>query len=77
MSILLNPQRSPVSAIHSVAIRNTLSFATVSPGAFKEATLKMDGNTRDKLEASIRQAVGDKAGQASQAAKPQISLRKF
>ncbi|EJD52751.1 ARM repeat-containing protein [Auricularia subglabra TFB-10046 SS5] len=76
--MLLDPARSPPSQLHVNAVAQLLSFATTTPVAFKEATAKLHAPIREKLETSVRQAIGGaSAGQSAQSAKPQISLRSF
>ena len=75
---MLDPNCSPPSILHTQGITHLLSYATSAPVAFKEATGTLPSTTRDKLEMSIRQAVGGMGGaKQTQAAKPQISLRSF
>jgi len=86
--LLSNGPSPPPPAISTTATSITtqttaqlLSFATTSPGAFKEAAGKLDISMRELLENSIRRAMGGAgaggfgAGGAGQ--KPQISLRSF
>ncbi|KAG9047376.1 hypothetical protein FS837_002429 [Tulasnella sp. UAMH 9824] len=76
--LLLDPARSPPAPLHTRTISHLLSFATTSPAAFKEATGKLGAPEREKLETSIRQAVGGaKTAATEKAAKPAISLRSF
>lgn len=76
--MLLDPARQPPTQLHVNAVAQLLSFATSTPVAFKEATAKLDAPLREKLETSVRQAIGGaSAGQSAQSAKPQISLRSF
>ena len=78
MTLLLEPSESSPSSLHSQALAQVLSFASTSPAAFKEATSKLDQIMRERLEGSVRQALGVKsAANAQHAAKPQISLRSF
>lgn len=74
--LLLDPARTPPSRMHAQAVRQLLAFAAASPSAFKEATGKLEPQMRESLETSVRQAVGGR-GQATDAPKPQISLRSF
>ena len=72
------PSKLPSSAVHTTAVEHLLSFATTSPAAFKEVTETMDSASKDTLETSIRQAIGNGVTANSRpAAKPQISLRSF
>ena len=91
ISLLLSNNPSPpppttpttVASITTQTIAQLLSFATTSPSAFKEAAGKLDTNTRELLEHSIRRAVsgasagGFGGGGTGQVVKPQISLRSF
>ncbi|THH16286.1 hypothetical protein EW146_g4324 [Bondarzewia mesenterica] len=56
LTLLLEPNESPVPAIHSQALTQLLSYASASPAAFKEATSKLDPATRERLEGSNRMA---------------------
>ncbi|EKM52639.1 uncharacterized protein PHACADRAFT_186750 [Phanerochaete carnosa HHB-10118-sp] len=76
MTLLLDPSRTPPSVLHAQTIAQALTFAAASPQAFKEATTKLPAELRDTLETSVRQALGKKTS-ASEAHKPQISLRSF
>ncbi|KAG8730584.1 hypothetical protein FRC10_002585, partial [Ceratobasidium sp. 414] len=66
-------------SIHAAAVSQVLSFATLSPAAFKEAAGLMNQTQRDLMEGSIRQAVADRGKSGTQAltSKPQIALRSF
>ena len=76
--LVLDPNCSPPSTLHTQGITHLLSYATSAPVAFKEAAGTLPNTTRDKLEVSIRQAVGGMGGsKQNHAAKPQISLRSF
>ncbi|KAG9014418.1 hypothetical protein FRB90_005311 [Tulasnella sp. 427] len=77
--LLLDPTRSPPSSLHTRTIAHLLAFATTSPAAFKEATAKLGPVEREKLETSVRQAIGGAAKGATteKLAKPAISLRSF
>ncbi|KZW00275.1 clathrin-coated vesicle protein [Exidia glandulosa HHB12029] len=76
--MLLDPSKAPLSHLHVNAVAQLLSFATTTPVAFKEAAAKLDPVVREKLETSVRQAIGGGSAAApSQSAKPQISLRSF
>jgi hypothetical protein len=68
-----------VASITTQTIAQLLSFATTSPSAFKEAAGKLDSNTRELLEHSIRRAMSGASvgGGTGQVVKPQISLRSF
>jgi HEAT repeat-containing protein 5 len=88
ISLLLSNNTTPTPTISTTATSITtqttaqlLSFATTSPSAFKEAAGKLDINTRELLEHSIRRAMGGTGtggvGGAGQAVKPQILLRSF
>ncbi|PCH43056.1 ARM repeat-containing protein [Wolfiporia cocos MD-104 SS10] len=76
MILLLEPERSPLPTTHTQSVTQLLSFAALSPSAFKEATSKLTPSMRETLESSVRQALGNK-GPAVEAPKPQISLRSF
>lgn len=76
MILLLDPARTPPTKMHGQAVRQLLALAALSPSAFKEATGKLEPQMRDTLETSVRQAVGGR-GPATDAPKPQISLRSF
>ncbi|KAG8693490.1 hypothetical protein FRC08_009084 [Ceratobasidium sp. 394] len=67
------------SLIHAAAVSQILSFASLSPAAFKEAAGLMNQVQRDLMESSIRQAVVNRGNSAMQTltSKPQIALRSF
>ncbi|KDQ54486.1 hypothetical protein JAAARDRAFT_80176 [Jaapia argillacea MUCL 33604] len=74
----LDPSRVPPSGFHTQSVTHLLSLATLSPSIFKEATVKLNPSSRDKLESSIRQSLTTKPpGGDHQSGKPQISLRSF
>ena len=81
--LLLDPGRKPPTVLHTMAVNQILSWATASPGPFKDATSRLEKEEREILEASVRQAVQDMQNPMSGAstnlatAKPQISLRSF
>jgi hypothetical protein len=76
LSLLLDLEHP--SAIHAMAIHHLLNLATQSPNSFKEATAGLSGNTKDKMETSIRQAIASRQdAHKAAAAKPQISLKSF
>lgn len=78
IALLLEPAQAPPPPLHTLAVGQLLALATAAPAAFKDATGRLDGGTRDALEASVRGALGTRAGAAgAQSAKPQISLRSF
>ncbi|KAJ3520851.1 hypothetical protein NM688_g9102 [Phlebia brevispora] len=77
MTMLLEPAATPPPALHMQTIAQILTFATSSPLAFKEATMKLNAETRETLETSVRQALGGNKNAANDAHKPQISLRSF
>lgn len=77
MTLLLEPASTPLPGLHTQTIGQVLIFAASSPLAFKEATMKLNVETREVLEASVRQALGGGKTAASDAHKPQISLRSF
>ncbi|KAJ3996299.1 hypothetical protein F5050DRAFT_1807856 [Lentinula boryana] len=56
--LLANSQHSPSPVIAQSINLQLLSYATISPTAFKEAASKLDAPTRELLETSIRRAVG-------------------
>ncbi|KAJ3781084.1 clathrin-coated vesicle protein [Lentinula aff. detonsa] len=76
--LLANSQNSP-SPVVAQSIKQLLSYATISPTAFKEAASKLDAPTRELLETSIRRAVGGgpQTATVQNTVKPQISLRSF
>ncbi|KAJ3730050.1 hypothetical protein DFJ43DRAFT_1000397, partial [Lentinula guzmanii] len=76
--LLANSQHSP-SPVVAQSIKQLLSYATISPTAFKEAASKLDAPTREHLETSIRRAVGGgpQTAAVQNTVKPQISLRSF
>jgi len=77
-TLVLDPNCSPPSTLHTQGITHLLSYATSAPVAFKEATGTLPNTMKDILEMSIRQAVGGMGGaKQTQATKPQISLRSF
>ncbi len=80
LTLLLDPssQAAP-PPLHTQALNQLLIFASSSPVPFKEATGKLDPETRERLESSVRNALSNKltGAMAQQAAKPQISLRSF
>ncbi|KAG8826091.1 hypothetical protein FRC17_008413 [Serendipita sp. 399] len=79
LALLLDPSRSPPSSLHVQAIPIVLTFASASPGPFKEVTDGLDPGAREILETSVRQAVtGRQQQSASQpSTKRQISLKAF
>lgn len=77
MTLLLDPNQTPPSALHTQTIAQVLTFATASPPAFKEATTKLPAELRETLETSVRQALGGKKNAGGEVHKPQISLRSF
>ncbi|EJD04810.1 clathrin-coated vesicle protein [Fomitiporia mediterranea MF3/22] len=94
LALLLDPSKSSSSSsststpsstilMHNLAVTQILSLATLAPGAFKDAMSKMDevdGGMKERLEVSVRQAIGGTKGGAGAMqgnAKPQISLRSF
>ncbi|EIW85333.1 clathrin-coated vesicle protein [Coniophora puteana RWD-64-598 SS2] len=77
MTLCLRPSQSTLSPLHSITVKQLLSFATSSPDAFKEATNHLDVSAREPLEQSLRRALGGNGQGNQQAAKPQISLRSF
>ena len=77
MAMVLEPNVTPSPGLHMQSIREVLSFATASPLGFKDATTKLEPETREVLETSVRQALGTGKSNASDAHKPQISLRSF
>lgn len=92
ISLLLPNNSSPpppptisttATSITTQTTAQLLSFATTSPGAFKEAAGKLDQSTRELLENSIRRAMtgagagAGGVGGTGQTVKPQISLRSF
>jgi len=79
LTLLLDPNQTTPSPLHTQALNQLLLFASSSPVAFKEATGKLDQGIRERLESSVRNALSNKSSgsAAAQAAKPQISLRSF
>ena len=89
ISLLLSNNSSPppptisttTTSIMTQTTAQLLSFATISPSAFKEAAGKLDASTRELLEHSIRRAMSGAGaggvGGTGQVVKPQISLRSF
>ena len=79
LTLLLDPNQSAPSPLHTQALNQLLIFASSSPVAFKEATSKLDQGIRERLESAVRSALSNKASaaMAQQTAKPQISLRSF
>jgi HEAT repeat-containing protein 5 len=77
--LLLRPSEASPTTLHAQSVSQLLSFATSSPASFKEATGKLDPPARERLEQSIRKAVGNTMSSAGghNAPKPQISLRSF
>ncbi|KAF5377759.1 hypothetical protein D9757_008083 [Collybiopsis confluens] len=75
---LVNSQGSSTPVI-TQSIKQLLSYATISPAAFKDAASKLDVATRELLELSVRKAVGGglQTGATQSNVKPQISLRSF
>lgn len=76
MTMLLDLTATPPPALHTQTIGQILTFATSSPVAFKEATTKLNPDTKEVLETSVRQALGGNKT-ANESHKPQISLRAF
>lgn len=77
VTLLLRPSQSPPSSTHSSAVTQLLSFATLSPVNFKEATAQLDSDTRETLELSIRKAIEGPSTASQKTSRPQISLRFF
>ncbi|KAI0300801.1 clathrin-coated vesicle protein [Russula brevipes] len=78
LTLLLDPNQTTPSPLHTQALNQLLIFASSSPVAFKEATGKLDQATRERLESAVRNALSNKSsGTTTLAAKPQISLRSF
>jgi hypothetical protein len=79
LTLLLDPNQTTPTPLHTQALNQLLIFASSSPVAFKEATGKLDQAIRERLESAVRNALSNKSSAtASQlAAKPQISLRSF
>lgn len=65
ISLLLPSSHNSSSPVVAQSIKQLLSYATISPAAFKEAASKLDGSTRELLEQSVRKAVGGGAQAAS------------
>lgn len=78
MTLLLDPSTAAPSAVHQLAVTQSLSFASVAPTAFREASTAMETGRKDVLETSVRQAIEAKQPTTTaHAAKPQISLKAF
>ena len=77
MAMALEPTATPLPSLHGQTIKEILVFATTSPLSFKEATGKLNPETREVLEASVRLALGGNKAANQDAHKPQISLRSF
>jgi hypothetical protein len=77
--LLFEPQPSKAvdSPTHKLAVKTLLGLATSAPAAFREATGKLDGDRKTKLETVIREALADSGGGSAKAAKPTIALRSF
>ncbi|KAJ4473613.1 clathrin-coated vesicle protein [Lentinula aciculospora] len=76
ISLLLADSQNSPSPVVAQSIKHLLSYATISPTAFKKAAAKLDAPTRELLEYSVRRAVGGGPQTVSvqNAMKPQISL---
>ncbi|KAJ7205156.1 clathrin-coated vesicle protein [Mycena haematopus] len=76
--LLTNPQAAATS-VTAQSVKELLTYATLSPAAFKEAAGKLDPATRELLEQSVRRVVGagSQSSTVQSTAKPQISLRSF
>jgi hypothetical protein len=77
VALLLRPSQTIPLTTHSSAVAQLLTFATLSPVSFKEATAQLDPSVRDVLELSIRRAVEGTSTVGQATARPQISLRSF
>jgi hypothetical protein len=79
LTLLLDPNQTTPSPLHTLALNQLLIFASSSPIAFKEATGKLDQGIKERLESAVRNAFSNKSSGAAtqQSAKPQISLRSF
>ncbi|KIK61652.1 hypothetical protein GYMLUDRAFT_73165 [Collybiopsis luxurians FD-317 M1] len=79
ISLILASSQGSSSPVVAQSIKQLLSYATMSPAAFKEAASKLDPSTRELLEQSVRKAVGGstQTGTVQNTIKPQISLRSF
>ncbi|KAG8721134.1 hypothetical protein FRC09_008363 [Ceratobasidium sp. 395] len=79
ISSLLGGGDGGTSPMHVAAISQILSFATLSPAAFRECASLMKQDQRDLMETSIRQAVAEreKSTAHTSTSKPQIALRAF
>jgi len=77
--LLLDPGRKPLTVLHTMAVNQVLSWATISPGPFKDATSRLEAGDKEVLEASVRQAIHEVQNPTSTSptVKPQISLRSF
>ncbi len=74
--LILDPARQPATPLHTLGVTQLLSLAAASPAAFKDATGRLEPPLRERLETSVRQALGNRAAVA-EPTKPQISLRSF
>ncbi|KAJ7066512.1 clathrin-coated vesicle protein [Mycena amicta] len=77
ITLLLSNPQAAATQVTAQSIRELLTYATSSPASFKEAAGKLEPPIRELLEQCVRRAVGGTNPLASQAAKPQISLRSF
>lgn len=77
MILYLQPESKTLAYIHQQTLTSILSFASASPATFKHITSKLEGESRDILEISVKQALGSTKAVLSEASKPQISLRAF
>ncbi|TFK48336.1 clathrin-coated vesicle protein [Heliocybe sulcata] len=77
LTYLLDPGATS-SPLHALCVAQLLSYATLSPAAFKDVTAKLQPQSREVLEESLRQSLGSRATSVEQTSqKPQISLRAF
>ncbi|KAG6887575.1 hypothetical protein C0992_011744, partial [Termitomyces sp. T32_za158] len=79
IALLLSTSQVPATPLVSTQmVSQLLQYATSSPAAFKDAAAKLEPDTRELLEQSLRRAVGGGTSTpGSSATKPQISLRSF
>jgi hypothetical protein len=76
--LLLDPNQSPPTSLHSIVMSQVLAYATAHSLVFKEVTGKLGTQERDILEKSVRRAVDVPVGApGAPAVKRQISLRTF
>lgn len=87
LCLLLDPETeasggtgAPSSAMHAIATNTMLRLAQESPGAFRDATARMEQGERGRLERAVRDAVGGQdrgKGQPAKEERKGIELRSF